>query len=946
MRFAIKTLWLCGAGAGALLAADAACAQPSSPTPSGAAAPKVAELEEVQVTGSRIVRDGYETPNPVTVRTNEDLQQTAPISAIAGLGQLPQFQGSSLLTDSRRFSSPFTPNGNFLNLRGIGSVRTLTLLNGVRLPPTNFLGQVDASVVPQLLLERVDVVTGGASAAYGSDAVAGVVNFILDEDFAGMKANVQGGVSSRGDRYNYRVGIAGGFALGERGHLTLSYERFEATEVKRKDREVSAQQPPIGVAAKFPGGNQGTALNPFIYVYDGRYTVTTSALVAGGPFANTYFPTAGTFRPVQGTATNTPGIFVGGDWDIQDTNGTMAAPILEQSAFARATYELTDNITGYVQGIYSTPEDRSLGLTIPLRGVTIFSGNPFIPAAFQQQMTAQNVASITINRQLHEAQPLGVWAKNRTFLGGAGLKGRLLDRFSWNLDYAYGHARHRQSARTIDLRRLAAAADAVRDPSGAAVCRVNLTNPGLYPGCVPINLLGAGAPSPEAVAYISEPRSEWSTLNETHFASAGVQGDVFNLPAGAVTLAIGAEYRDERLDQDSNADPASPLPITGLRGIAATSTRFYLVNAGLAEGRVKVKEVFGEAAVPVLKDAPLAKSLDLNGAVRYTDYSTSGGVTTWKVGATWEPVQDVRFRATRSRDIRAPNINELFAGTSQSRFPIIDPHTNTAVNVATQAGGNPNLDPEKADTLTIGAVFQPRFAPGLMFSLDYYKIKIRDLVGSVSLAETLTLCEAANGTGPACEQIVRPLPFSDRTPANAPTLIYTSSINIAKRIYSGVDAEATYRRPLGGGDLTLRLLGTYIDSIETQATPASPVLENAGYLGTPRVVANLSARYDKGIWSFFIQERLYGKVKLGGPTQVFDERDPPELWYTDVTVTARPAFAADYNGEFFLTVNNLFDPKPFTSVIQGAGGGIGNRAFEGRYDFIGRTFTAGVRTRF
>jgi len=945
----INRILLAGACSAALLTTTPVWAQQTGADPASVEEPQdddgAANLEELVVTGSRIIRDGYQAPTPVTVRSAEDLQVAAPLSVISGLAQLPQFAQSSLLTESRRFQNPNVPTGNYLNLRGIGSVRTLNLLNGVRLPATNYLGQVDATIVPQLLLERVDVVTGGASAAYGSDAVAGVVNFVLDTDFTGVKNNAQAGATSKGDRFNYRLGLAGGFALGEKGHVLLGYDRAESDEVMRKDREPTSQKPPIGVAAKYPGPGAGTPANPFIYVYDARYNLPPSAYVSSGPFLNTYFPTVGTFRPIQGTPTNTPGINVGGDWDIQTTENTLVTPALDQTFFARGTLAITDELSAYVQGLYSESENDQRGLNIPLRNISIFSGNPYLPSAFQQQMTTQNVSSVLVGRQLKEFGSLTVSSASEALVLSAGIQGSLFDRFTWNLDYVHGDTRFKQDSKTVDLTRLAAAVDAVRDPNGNIVCRVSLTSPGRYPGCVPLNLLGIGAPSAEAIDYVTGVSKFW-TRYKSDILSASMRGDLFSLPAGKVSVAAGAEHREEALSQKSNSNPGIPVDITGLRGIAASTTRYYLVNPSEAQGSVRVKEAFAEIVVPILKEQPFARSLDLNGAVRYTDYSTSGEVTTWKVGLGWEPLPDVRVRATRSHDIRAPNINELFAGKTSSFFPIIDPHTTASTNVAIQGGGNPDLKPEIADTTTIGLVFQPRSVPGLSLSVDRYQIKISDVIGSISISETLSLCEASNGTSPVCDLIVRPLPFSDRSTANAPTLIHSKSINIADRVYEGVDVEATYRTSLSDADLTVRLLGTYVDSIRTRATPTSPVLENVGYLSTPRVTATLSVRYDRGIWSLYVQERMYGKVKLGSPVSVFDERDPPALYYTDLTISARPEFAAAYGGEFFLTVNNLFDPRPFTSVIEAAGGGIGNRAFEGRYDFVGRSFTTGVRARF
>lgn len=922
-------------------------------------APAAAGVEEIQITGTRIVRDGYQAPTPVTVAGAEDLQAAAPISLLSALEQLPQLQGSNTSVGGNFTSNVNVvgaPKGNFLNLRGIGAVRTLNMLDGVRIPTNTYTGVVDTGIIPQMLISRVDVVTGGASAAYGSDAVSGVVNFILDKEFTGVKASVQGGVSARGDRYNYRVGAAAGFPLGERGHMLISAERFEADEIKAKDRGVGRDQR-LAAAGKFVGvPGPGTAANPLVFYENTTFAGMSNGghIISTGPLQNIYFPNATTYRPIDpGQATGTPGVSVGGELAAFDQERTLVPYGKEQTGFARVSYDFTDNLSGYVQGLVSAPSSRVNGINLFIQSQTIFSGNAYLPAGLQAEMTARNITSFNLGRIIGEIP--GPPAFDRTFNYNvmAGLEGTVGE-FTWDASYAHGYARHTLSAFRNEFRRQAAAADAVRDPAtGQIVCRVTLTNPGLYPGCVPLNLFGIGSPSSAALAYITENASKyWSYIDSDIFALK-TSGDVFDLPAGPVSVAFGGEYRTESLDLQSNADPARPDPITGLRGIAADSVRFYQTNTGVANGSVNVKEVFGEVVVPVVSDVAFARQLDLNGAIRYTDYSTSGGVTTWKVGGTWQVVDDLTLRVTRSRDIRAPNTFELFAGETSSIGSVTDPHTGTFAAYRSIGGGNAALEPEKGDTLTIGGVLSPQFLPGFTMAVDYYDINIK---GSIALQNGLTilqLCEDAGGTGAACDLITRPLPFSDRTAANFPTSIKTVSLNAAQFVQRGLDVEASYRRPVADGDLTLRLMANYVFTSRDRQLATLPFTERAGFAsGTgsnppvPELRGTLSARYDTGPWSFYVQERMIGTVKYGNgtSTQIHDEPNPPAVFYTDLTVTARPAFAEAYNGEVFLTVTNVFDPEPVRSA-GGNGGGAFVATNLSRYDVIGRAFTFGVRMK-
>jgi len=361
---------------------------------------------------------------------------------------------------------------------------------------------------------------------------------------------------------------------------------------------------------------------------------------------------------------------------------------------------------------------------------------------------------------------------------------------------------------------------------------------------------------------------------------------------------------------------------------------------------VSVKEVFGELAVPLLKDQPFAQELSLNAAGRYTDYSTSGSVKTWKLGATWKPISDLLLRGSVSRDIRAPNLFELFAGDQSAISLLVDPVSGITANVPQVTGGNPDLKPEKADTLTFGAVITPSLLPGLSLSVDYYRIKIKDAIGTLSLTQIVNNCSQSGGTAPECALVTRD------TPTSFPSQIRVAPANIAYLETSGIDFDASYRTELAGGNLGLRLYASYLDTYQTQQSSTAPVLEYAGIStisstpeGRPRWRGTLSVNYEIGRVGVFLNQQLIGKVKLGIPGGLGNGLGQTigAVGYTDMTLSYRLPVA---NGhvEFFGTVNNLFDKDP--PLIPGTIPGVNIATNFALYDTVGRAFTGGIRFKF
>ena len=930
-------------------AADSAA--PSTPVAGG----------EITVTGSRVVRDGYNQPTPVTVAPTAELEKATPTNLADALNKLPQFANSSGPASNTQLQGNSGDHGNLLNLRGVGPLRALILLDGIRVPPTTFRGAVDVNTLPNLLVQRVDVVTGGASAAYGSDAVSGAINYVLDKRFRGVKAVAQRGVSTRGDLGNYKVGIAGGGSFaGDKGHILGSIERFHSDGINRSAR-VYGDDAYAAVGSVVGGGPAGRAANPFIFLpglrlgaNDFNNGILTSTNTPS--LNNTIFLPGGNVRPaVRGTPTGTAGTFVGGDGLYLPGSNTLIAPLTNTAGFARISYDLTSGVTAHVQGsVARSATSYETQAKASILGFTFFSGNAFLQPSVQNQLGPNG--SFTLFRFINDLGPIPTREVVDSYLVNGGLAWDLGGSWSINADYTHGSSVTKFRQTQFQIQRLAAALDAVQPtPGGPIVCRVTVTNPGLYPGCTPINVFGAGTPTEADIQYaLGESRYRASNTTDDWVLTA--QGDLLELPAGAVSVAIGAQYRKQNLNLTSNSDPAIPLDITGLRRIPANRrTVFNNTNVGVANGKLTVKEVFGEVAVPVLKDQPFAAELSLNGAGRITDYSTSGRVETWKLGAVYKPIDDIMFRVTRSRDIRAPSLFELFAGTQTAAVNFTDPHTQTTNSIRQVTGGNRNLNPEIGDTFAVGVVLSPSFLPGFNVSVDYYDLKIQGAITQQGLTDVVNECEVSNGTSPSCDLIQRPLPFADRSAANFPIQVSLITQNISFLRTSGIDVAASYRVPVGEGQLMFRAYANYLDRFVTQTNTIAPVLDQAGHginsqtgFAFPKVKANLSLNYSQGGFNLFVQENIIGKIKIGNirgdVANVFAVPAIKPVFYTDATVSYKVEDVAG-EPEFFLTASNLFDRKPPLVAANAAPGLIYPTLFT-VYNVAGRTLTAGVRFRF
>lgn len=908
-----------------------AAAQASEAAPT---TPDVANTENqdiIVVTGSRIARSGFNAPTPTTVLGADDLAASAPTNLADLVNTLPAVR-ATLTPASASNNSNYA--GNFIDLRGIGPARTLVLVDRKRFVPTSIYGLVDVNVIPQALIGQVEVVTGGASAAWGSDAVAGVVNFQIDRKLEGFKATVQGETSEHNDHQGYLISGAYGTSFGGgRGKFLAAVEFSDNNGVARQDsRDWGAKGYRLITNPAYTPIND----EPLRLIAADVRTSNASygGLITSGPLKGIQFAPGGVPIPFNYGTAVTATTMIGGDGVRTNANAVLEMPLERRSAYGHLAYDITDSVTAYVEASYAK-SSSSYVLALPavnIDTITIRRDNAFLPEDIRAKMFDNAIETFSMGRYSSDyALAYGeLSTETSRFVGG--LKGSLGGGWAWDAYYTHGKTivdivvKNNRMTAKYNL-----AVDAVVNPdTGAVVCRSTLSNPGN--GCVPVNLFGAGSVSPQAIGYMmGTSKRSWHLKQDV--AALAVQGEPFAIWAGPVSFAGGFEYRRETADVTADA-------------LSAASG--FGVGAQIPwKGKVDVREGFAELIVPLAKDATWADALDLNLAARYTDYSTSGGVTTWKAGVTYDVDSNLRFRATRSRDIRAPAMAELFQGASQVNSSIIDPQTGQTVGVRSPVLGNPDLKAEVSDTLTAGVVYRPPFASGLRLSLDYYNIKIDGAITSLTAQAIVDRCAA--GEVLACGAITRV--------GGQITNVNVLPLNLQSLQVRGVDLELDYRFALdslfsgAGGDFGLRALVTYTDSFklvdgdvtrELAGSTGQPVIQGLG--GAPHWRVNARATYSNDPFTFSVTGRYTGG---GAISDLYTAKDINILsrsgrLYFDLSAQYDILKSGDRKLQLFAGVENLFDKDP--PIV---GGGFNTSAtVRSLYDQIGRVFTGGVRVRY
>ena len=927
-----------------------------------AAAPAPAQgaaVEEVVVTGTRIVREGYEAPTPLTVIGAAALETSADANIARTLFQMPVFAGTGIGGPN---STSLTNGGNGsdnANMRNLGPERTLVLMDGNRVVGSSASGQlVDTGGIPSQLVQRVDVVTGGGSAVYGSDAVAGVVNFILDREFTGIKGDVSGGITNYGDGANYTVKLSGGFAFGGgRGHVLLSGgSQYNAGGRGDEGRTWAHESNYLVVNPAWNATTNPTVPQYLRLDHVGVINQTLGGAVLSGPLKGTAFGQGGVPFTINTGTLQSSNQFQGGDWQIADAR--VLSDVLgwekRQDAFLRLSYDVTDNISAYVTSFWTRNHTKSIVSTTytstAASAPTIKRDNAFLPASVLARMIAANVTSFQvggINPDLQVIPDFNRMTQQNT----VGLEGKF-DAFGsnwkWDAHGTYGISNISQDNKGVwETQLWLNATDAVVNPAtGTVVCRVKLTDPSSL--CQPWNPLGQGVNigNDAGRKYIMGQPIHANNKIELGDFAANISGDTFSLPAGPVSLAVGIEHRIDTTHDHPNPDAIALLYLKG--------------NPAFIDAKQSVTEGSAETVVPLFKDMPFAVNWDLNAAVRATKYSLAGYVTTWKAGTTYSPIDDIKFRITRSRDIRAPNLYDLFLSGTNTISPIDDPFTKQRVFYRGFATGNVNLKPEKADTTGIGVVLSPSFLDGFTASVDYWNVSIKGAINSPSAASILNSCY--DGSHPEfCAAITRVAPVAPATIGQL-DVIKSIPFNIGLQEMRGVDVESSYRfalsdfSPLEGdvslhGNATFYLRNIIKDGIGVNNN-AVGVNNNAG---VPNWRLNVTANYTLDPISVQLTGRAVGKGKVSSAyvqctsacppsvngAQTLDNNSLPAAFYLDANVQYKFEIGGADTTAYF-SARNIFNkdgvPIPTSAIYVNAG--ISGASI---YDVAGTVFRAGLR---
>ncbi|WP_423603622.1 TonB-dependent receptor plug domain-containing protein [Sphingomonas sp. MS122] len=956
---------------------------------------------EITVTGSRIVRDGYDAPTPVSVISTKELKAEAPANISDFVNTLPAVRGSGTAASSNGSLSNGAAGINSVNLRNLGANRTLVLFDGQRSVASTTTGSVDVNTFPQALIQRVEVVTGGASSAYGSDAVSGVVNFILDKTYTGFKTEYEHGVTTYGDGPNHKISATGGKSFGDgKGHILLSGEYFTQKGIQSIDRDWNDTgfflinnpaystavggncRPPAGYVAGTP--ITGCAPEYLVSANAGTGQFTPGGLIYSGPLRGTYF---GSINPATGKASvnqlnfgATSGQWMlGGDLGITTAGHRSSATLLPAekrvSGFGRISYEFSPAIELFAQAAISHYRGQSYYQQTPTVGVTIQRDNAFLPDSVRADMVTNNLQTIQIGTSNIFLPPQGSDNRRqvqRYVVGGDGEFATGGITWQWDGYYQFGKTDTvERLTNAWHIQRMANATDAVvaaaGNPggyaAGAIVCRINVdaNTANDDRACVPLNRIGTNGASAQAIQYVLHDGLQ--PLRRQHLKQQVAAlnfstNNLFRLPAGPVSLAFGGEWRKEEVTGSVDA-LFRPIVANGV----TTGTWIY-GNYLPTFGSYTVKEGFVETIIPIFK------GMDFNGAARLTDYSTSGSVVTWKAGLTWQVIDDIKFRGTISRDIRAPNLSELFApGTGRTNTvnrpvavgtcPTAPTSTVCADQFNESTVGNPALVPEKALTYGAGVVVTPSFIPGLAFSADYYKIDLSGAIDSLT-AQTLVDQCYLQGITAACSAISTTGGRGVVTPGLPVTSIEIKPTNFVSVKTSGIDLEASYRREIGPGNFSLRALVSRAFELKTEngvtlATDSAG--QNTG--GLPDWTYRFSAGYDmesgfsvqgiaRGV-SGGVYNNNYIVCTTDCPASTADRRTVntnsiPGAFFFDLNFNYRFE-VKNAKAELFLAIRNITDRDP---VLVGNGPTGNNtpaypQTNRALYDVLGRVFRMGFR---
>lgn len=939
------------------------------------------EAPDIIVTGSLIARPNNVAVSPIVSVSTEALQQSGTVNLEASLNQLPGFTPAG----GAGTGGQGTGGRATVNLHGLGSNRNLVLLDGKRLPISDANGNVDINILPESILSGVDVITGGASAIYGSDAMSGVVNFKTVTAFDGLRGDVQIGNSERGDYRKFNASLAFGTRFAEdRGHMILaaSYtDRQGLSGSKRSFFDLVTPSSFIGTGTYVPDAlNLPTqaALNGVF----GSYGVTApvsrtinlgfnnnGSLFTQTGAVNYQGPTTGAYRLIGGNVRMPVGP------QIQALN-----PMKRKSLFGKFDYEITDAITAYGQVMYvdTTVKTASGGSLTQVGALTTIPvTNPFIPQDLRTILASRpNPTASFLWNGRYVGIPDKSWDENYTVQQyAAGLKGNLVGSWKWDVYGSWDKSVHDQELHNAVLKSrvqtLLNAAD-----GGNSLCAG---------GFNPFGITNATGISAACRNYITKTAISREELTQTQVQGL-LSGPIFELPAGPVQLALLASYRRNTYDfvADSDLKPGSFSPTSSnIEAVAASQD---------AQGRIGVKEVAAQIDIPILKDKPFFQELAVGGAFRYSDYTTSGGVESYEADMRWRPVEELLFRGSYQKAVRAPNIGELFSPPTGSQVQfgtppaaigdpcdvrstartgangtqvralclaqgipaaVIDSYTFPTTATLGTVSGNLDLTPEKATTYNMGFIFNPRFAsPWLRdfsLSVDYYNIKIKNVISGVPGLTTLSKCYNLDGSNPTYSNADDFCQLLTRDAQGQLSNIALPFLNLGALNTDGIEIQFSWSVGLsdvgvgnGSGKVYVNSAIGWLNHYEVQTLPGSAIQDFAGTstLGRPlpRWKALTTFGYRSDVVGLGLRWRYQGP--MDDITAVTTPTNPAVGVKTynlfDVFGTLKVTDRFELRGG----VTNLFDRGlPVVASSQ-------NNTDVGAYDMVGRSFYVGVKAQF
>jgi iron complex outermembrane recepter protein len=932
--------------------------------------------ERVEVTGSRIKSIGNTSSSPITSVGKADIETTQPVAVeelVRGLPSAYPAIGPNINNGSNGTAS--------IDLRGMGTNRTLVLFNGKRIVPATLNGVVDTNTVPVSLLDRVDLVTGGASAVFGADAVAGVVNFVMKKNFSGVEASTLYSVSGKSDARRYKSDLTIGTNLAEgRGNVAVHVGTTRTQAIRLGDRDFANTV--ISSTTGAPGGYSGTSVPA---VFSGMPSPINGSRVIDGTTG--LLRSAVTSGPPDGYNTNPPNYF---ETPLERTQAT-ALGRFSINEFAEAYTEVFHTRSAVTLNL-APSGTFGASLSIPI-------GNPYItPAVRAQLCAAYNISAANcvpggatefkanVARRFVEAGPRIYNYDGVTTQYTVGLRGSIPYLDSWSYDAYYQAGRSDQQLTTGNGFSSSKLQNAVR--------ATNTTTCAAGGSCVPINLFGAaGSISQAMLDYISTPTFQTTQVKQD-VISASASGDLGFITSpfakNPLGLALGVEKR---------------TVFGGNKSDAVVQTQGELLGSGAPvpdrSGELKFTEVYTELSLPLVEDVEFARSINLKGGFRDSKLNTSAGINqnyaSWKYAADWAPIKGLRFRAEQQRATRAPNVNELYApvvtglstltkdpcqgnsivaadagkagtltnlcqqtGVPTSQIGAVAAPSSNQIN--NTGGGNPNLEPEKADTTTMGLVWDPDFVENLSFTLDFWKIKIKGGVGSATASQIVTGCydPATNpgfGNNVFCQLIQRD-PLNGGLNGSGSKGVITQSTNLQVYNYSGFDIGVNYRLPLKKLDLPewgrvdFVLQAAIFQKADILTVPGTPVIEQAGHYGVDVSTPYSKLRFNqRTTWNIGDFSLGYVWRHIGGTTVQTDRAGTYVPEYESIKAYNYFDFNASWqamkNLKLALTVNNAFDKKPpFIGTGIGPGSVNFGNTFPSVYDVIGRRFTLTATANF